>query len=337
MNYGIWNNKGGVGKSFLSFTLALEHAHNHPDKKIILADMCPQANLSEIVLGGNGKGNANLEKVLLTERDRKTIGGYFDERIASPHKATGNETSYLTSAHDYNEELPSNVYLLCGDPSLELQAQVINQIGSQTLPNEAWKNVHLWLRDLINACVRKLGDAEGITTFIDCNPSFSAYTELALVASDNLILPCSCDGSSARAINNVASLVYGAFNYQSEMGFFKRCRSFDIKLPLIHSVVLNRSTQYNKSASKAFAAMFDAIKKAASNFYDVKPECFVAGGPKFIDMPDNHSVAIVSSHLGKPLYAITPGKYCVHDVNPQINSDPLERYKDAITDFEKIL
>lgn len=336
MNYGIWNNKGGVGKSFLSFTLALEHAHTHPEKKIILADMCPQANLSEMILGGNGKGNANLEQLISTDGTRKTVGGYFDERIASPHRATGNETSYLIGAREYNEEIPSNVYLLCGDPSLELQAQVINQIGSQTLPESAWKNVHLWLRELINACARKLGGTEGVTTFIDCNPSFSAYTELALVASDNLILPCSCDGSSSRAINNVASLVYGS-RYQSDRGFFMMCRRFDIRLPLIHSVVLNRSTQYNKAASKAFAAMFDAIKRAVTDFHAERSDCFVSGGPKFIDMPDNHSVAIVSSHLGKPLYAITPGKYLVHDVTPQINPEPLERYKEAITGFERII
>ena len=332
MNYGIWNNKGGVGKSFLSFPLALEHAYNHPEKKIILADMCPQANLSEVLLGGNENGNENL-RIILSNKDRCTIGGYFNERIESPHKVTGNETNYLIQVSQYNAEIPTNVYLLCGDPSLELQAQVINQIGSQTLPENTWKNVHLWLRELINACARKLGDAEGVTTFIDCNPSFSAYTELALVASDNLILPCSCDGSSARAINNVASLVFGE-GYNPERGFFMMCKKFDIKLPLIHSIILNRSTQYNKGASQAFAAMFDAIKAVASTFHQNRPECFVSGGPKFIDMPDNHSVAIVSSYLGKPLYRITPGKYAVYDVTPQINSAPLERYTQAIAEIE---
>ena len=333
MNYGIWNNKGGVGKTFLSFTLAMEHAHRHPEKKIILADLCPQANLSEIVLGGNGTGNRNLESLLAAGNSRKTIGGYFDERIESPHRTTGNETSYLIHVCRSNEAIPQNVYLLCGDPSLELQAQVINQIGSQTLPDTAWKNVHLWLRDLINACSRTLGDAEGVMTFIDCNPSFSAYTELALVASDNLILPCSCDGSSARAINHVAGLVYGE-RYQSDRGFYKRCDEFRLKLPLIHSIVLNRSTQYNKEASKAFAAIFEAIKRVANTFYRHRTDCFVSGGPKFIDIPDSHSVAVVSSHLGKPLYAITPGKYEVHDVRPQINPEPLERYKKAIEEFE---
>lgn len=333
MNYGIWNNKGGVGKTFLSFTIALELANDHPRKKIILADMCPQANLSEIVLGGNGKGNANLEKILSSEQ-RKTIGGYFDERITSPHKLTGNETSYLITANDYNKEIPTNVYLLCGDPSLELQAQVINQIGSQTLPADAWKTVHFWLRDLLNACSRKLGDQEGVTVFIDCNPSFSAYTELAIVASDNLILPCSCDGSSSRAIKNVESLIYGATHSYEGKDFYGMCKKFDIHLPFINSVVLNRSTQYNRGASKAFAAMFDEIKRTVKNFYKNKSEFFVSGGPKFIDMPDNHSVAIVSSHLGTPLYSIKPGKYNVHDVNPQINPEPLERYKNAINEFK---
>ena len=73
MKYGIWNNKGGVGKTFLSFILGAEYAHTHPEKNVILVDMCPQANLSEIVLGGNGKGNKNLEKILAKGRKRLTI------------------------------------------------------------------------------------------------------------------------------------------------------------------------------------------------------------------------------------------------------------------------
>lgn len=64
MIYGVWNNKGGVGKTFLSFILGAEYAKLNKDKHVILVDMCPQANLSEIVLGGNGKGESNLEKIL---------------------------------------------------------------------------------------------------------------------------------------------------------------------------------------------------------------------------------------------------------------------------------
>src|SRR5271156_1645728 len=90
MRYAVWNNKGGVGKSFLSFILGTEVAHRNPDHHVILVDMCPQANLSEIVLGGNGLGAAKLQSLLIS-KDRRTVGGYFDSRIASPHKQTGSE------------------------------------------------------------------------------------------------------------------------------------------------------------------------------------------------------------------------------------------------------
>jgi hypothetical protein len=123
MRYAVWNNKGGVGKSFLTFVLGTEVAQRKPDEHVVLVDLCPQANLSEIVLGGNGKGADTLEKILANE-ERKTVGGYLDSRIASPHQATGHETEYLLSAQAYNRELPKNLWIIAGDPSLEIQAQV---------------------------------------------------------------------------------------------------------------------------------------------------------------------------------------------------------------------
>ena len=52
--YAVWNNKGGVGKSFLTFIMATEYAVSRPNEHIFVIDMCPQANVSEILLGGNG-------------------------------------------------------------------------------------------------------------------------------------------------------------------------------------------------------------------------------------------------------------------------------------------
>jgi len=339
MRYAIWNNKGGVGKSFLSFMLATELAKNSPDRKVILADMCPQANVSEMVLGGNSKGSAALGELLAAGADRRTVGGYFDARISSPHQTIGRETDYLLLAKDFNPNLPPNLYLIAGDPSLEIQAQVINQIGGQTLPEDAWKNVHSWLRDLIIACEAKLGN-KNVTTIIDCNPSFSAYTELAMIAAERLVVPCSCDGSSARAIDNIGALLYGKGPgaLHSSVGFSARAKKAGLNPPAIHSVLLNRSTQYNKKASKAFGAMFDAIKSRVTSLRKLSPEYFVSGDESlFHEIPDNHSVAIVCSHLGLPLYDVEPGKYQVHDENPQVNSEPLDRYKEHLQKFRNSL
>ena len=50
--YALWNNKGGVGKSYLTFQIAAEYAVTHPNKKVLVLDLCPQANSSSILLGG---------------------------------------------------------------------------------------------------------------------------------------------------------------------------------------------------------------------------------------------------------------------------------------------
>ena len=290
--------------------------------------------LSEIVLGGNGIGSDRLDKLI---KERKTIGGYFDSRINSPHSKTGKELDFLLDARLINENLPKGIYLIAGDPSLELQAQVINQISSQTLPVESWKNVHNWVSDLVDECVAKLG--VNTMVFVDCNPSFSAYTELSMVAADSLIVPCSSDGSSARVIDNVGSLLYGVMTVADygAANFSGKAKQFSIVLPDIHSVVLNRSTQYSKKASKAFGAMFDEIKRRVDALKTAVPDYFEDDGPYFEDVPDSHSVAIVCSHLGIPLYALKPGRYTVHDTEPQVNSEPLERYKGAVGTFIKTI
>jgi cellulose biosynthesis protein BcsQ len=329
MRYALWNNKGGVGKTFLSFVLATEIAHSR-GTPVLVVDMCPQANLSEIVLGGNGIGSDRLDDLI---RKRQTLGGYFDNRINSPHTKTGHEMDYLIDARVVNPHLPTRLFLLAGDPSLEIQAQVINQISGQTLPLESWRNVHRWLADIIEECSARLG-ADYITVFVDCNPSFSAYTELSMLATDALIIPCSSDGSSARAIDNVGSLLYGVATGKDygAAGFLARANNFGMTLPSVHSVVLNRSTQYNKKASKAFTAMFDEIKRRVEALRKKVPQYF-NNGTHFHDIPDSHSVAIVCSHDGIPLYQVTPGRYKVHDTEPQVNPEPLDRYKEAVKAF----
>ena len=39
--YALWNNKGGVGKSYLTFQVAAEYARTHRDQKVLVVDLCP--------------------------------------------------------------------------------------------------------------------------------------------------------------------------------------------------------------------------------------------------------------------------------------------------------
>ena len=74
-------------------------------RQLLVIDMCPQANLSELLLGGltnHGSGNLLARQ---GELPRATIGGYFQERLPSPpwrrslvHVVTQNQSSALWAA-----------------------------------------------------------------------------------------------------------------------------------------------------------------------------------------------------------------------------------------------
>jgi hypothetical protein len=48
--YVVWTNKGGVGKTTMTFQIAMEYARKNPQRRVLMIDMCPQANLSATAL-----------------------------------------------------------------------------------------------------------------------------------------------------------------------------------------------------------------------------------------------------------------------------------------------
>ena len=51
IKYAFWNNKGGTGKTSLAFQSICRYAEINPNKRVLAIDVCPQANLSELLLG----------------------------------------------------------------------------------------------------------------------------------------------------------------------------------------------------------------------------------------------------------------------------------------------
>ncbi|MEB0208888.1 ParA family protein, partial [Pseudomonas sp. CCC3.1] len=103
INYAVWNNKGGTGKTSLTFQAVTRFAEVNPNSRILVVDMCPQANLSELFLGGlsNDGSTKLLERQGLTPRC--SIGGYFDSRLPSPFSPPVFDAwDYITNPSDYN-------------------------------------------------------------------------------------------------------------------------------------------------------------------------------------------------------------------------------------------
>lgn len=128
--YAFWNNKGGTGKTTLCFQVLCQYASTHPDQKILVIDVCPQANLSELLLGGlTGAGSDNLMRIQAQSK-RATIGGYVQDKLPNPYSRLDIRFSdYVTSPNQYNQHIPNNISLVCGDPILELQANAVSTLA----------------------------------------------------------------------------------------------------------------------------------------------------------------------------------------------------------------
>ena len=159
--YVIWNNKGGVGKSTITFNLAARYAQQNPDRRVLVLDLCPQANVTMTFMGGGVQGERHLLE-LQTTSDK--IVGYIDERINAISGQQSRPRQYHIQVSRFNEHVPENLWLVPGDGNLELIAPAISYYANAQIPVNAWSIVHAWMGDLVDRITAESGDW---TVFID--------------------------------------------------------------------------------------------------------------------------------------------------------------------------
>lgn len=318
-SYIFWNNKGGTGKTSLAFQSICSHAHVNDDAKILVIDLCPQANLSELLLGGLvGKGSEHLSKIHNSNPKampsgqplRVSIGGYFQERLPSPYTVpTFDYNDFLCQPSQYNGDVPDNIRLLPGDALVELQSNVINTLANTQIPTtNTWLKVIDWVRDYI-----KITDSEFDYIFIDANPSFSIYTQIALAAVDRVILPVMADDSSRRAIENAFALIHG-INLPSpiyqQYNFAAQLVAAGRTPPKFHVIAKNRLTQYMGAAS-AYQAVLVSIDRMITKLMQQNPDVFTFTNLKdgVAEIRDFQTTGVVAFAFGMPFYMMSAGRY----------------------------
>lgn len=344
--YALWNNKGGVGKSYLTFQVAAEYARTHPNERVLVVDLCPQANSSSMLLGGIVQGEAAITH-LSGQTPARTISGYIADRIVSPYVNPRSGSNYVTRVATHNHYVPGNLHIVCGDEELEMQASQV-LLACNAGPSDAWRIVHTWIRDLIED-VRISWNQDSITVFVDCNPSFSVYTELAMSASDRLLIPFSADGSSKRAVRSVLSLVYGVLRAPGQMQsqFFINSQRWSMTRPLIYSYVGNRLTQMNSGSASAFRTVVNEIFAEVFRVWQANPALFHVH-PTGDSAPttrssfrrmfeeeinDANTASVVSGALGIPMCYLTAGSKTFAGRTVQVNQSQLDKQQPNIEDF----
>jgi len=338
MRYAFWNNKGGTGKTSLAFQAICRYAEKHPSKRVLVIDACPQANLSELFLGGltNHGGSELLKRQGLLPRC--TLGGYFQIRLPSPYKPPSFQAKdFITVPRQVNSAIPPNIQIVCGDPLLELQSNAINTLSNTQIPGtDTWVAVLDWIRDFLSLIEKDFDDL-----FVDCNPSFSVYTQIALASVDRLILPVMADDSSRRALRNALSLVYGLklpSEVYSAYAFNTKLTLAGRTLPKVHLIAKNRITQYMGPAS-AYAAVLSEIESDVNYLLVQAPNLFTfkKTSDGTCEIRDFQTTGVVAFAKGLPFSKLLAGKQDIGGHRVQVKEDYRKECMKSINDLVGML
>lgn len=270
--------------------------------------------------------------------------GYITDSIIKAD--TDDLTKYIVNIHEKNKNLPENLYLLSGDGNLELIAPLLSERADMpplSAMDKPWVDVHSIIKKLTE---KPINEKRTCTYFIDTNPSFSIYTQIAILAGDELLVPINADDSSIFAITGLFNLIWGTEAFHPVYGnytFASKVNKFDIERPKIALLLGNRFTQ-KIGAAHAFKALSnEAISKMYTE-YEKHPDRFVTISSTVKDqrefetkysseLRDFNSAGVVAANQGMPLSRMDTYVYEVYGETIQVSKEQRALCKKTIEEL----
>jgi cellulose biosynthesis protein BcsQ len=189
----IFNHKGGVGKTTLTYNIAAALANL--DKRVLLVDSDPQCNLTSYLLP---------EDVLddLLDSSDTDKGATIWSALAPIAEATGDIRPIKPQI------LPvANVFLIPGDIRLSEFESELNEFWAQSLQRKSkgFRGTTA-LSQLVNRAAHRL---EVDYVFYDCGPNIGPLNRVILLDCDYFIIPAACDLFSVRALKTLGRTLGG--------------------------------------------------------------------------------------------------------------------------------
>ncbi len=180
----FFNNKGGVGKTTLVYHLAW--MFSRMGKRVVVADLDPQANLTSMFLP-----EEKLEEIWSESRPNQSIMGALSPII----KGTGD------IAPAPFQKIRSNLWLIPGDLALaQFEAELSEAWGKCLEGREpAFRTTSAFYRAI--ACVAESAAADFV--LLDVGPNLGAINRAALICADWIILPLAPDLFSLQGLRNL--------------------------------------------------------------------------------------------------------------------------------------
>jgi len=318
-NYVVSNLRGGVGKSTLSFNLSFEMSKND---SLLVADLCPQCNLTEVYLRGSGP------KLTVYDALRpRLLGPAFGEPVK--------EVSVRVSKY-CDSFLNHECYFIPGDPEMfafpsPMYQQLQLASASPSRSEGVVRKLLLSLKDILDNEM-KIKDCN--KSLLDTSPFYSGGTHLSWCAADALIVPVRVDEHSIESLG----LTFRMLTDTSNDFVSWNERAGGLPIPKIAAVVMTMvgSKSQKKATPDAASCMYinralEIAEKYSSLFdYEDPSDAFVL-------LDDFLSSGRISGAKSIPISELNSGQFhTVQGSRLQVNSS-VERYKNQLRYLVSIL
>lgn len=256
-SYAVTNFRGGIGKSTLSFNLAWELSRK---KKLLLLDVCPQTNFTQLLLGeAISKGGPTIYDAFL--------------EMVMPGARHMKASDLVTSVPPYCTSFKKgeDVFVIPGSKELFLFPSLLYtqlSMAIQLPGNRGQENT----RAILTTIDSILGDVKKAFAYekvlIDTSPFFGGGTHLAWVAADALIMPTRVDQQSIDALRLTLSMLR-----DSNMDFLRLNKAGGIdKIPKVHAIVMTHcgwSRQKEFTPDRSTQAYLKVALELAKEYSDL--------------------------------------------------------------------
>lgn len=306
--------RGGIGKTTLAFNLAYEMSR---DDETLVLDVCPQRNLSELLLGEDLQAKGpDIYDALLTyvaPGFPPVTAGTLGMRISqSCNDFRGGKKSFAIKGSNSLFLFASSLYgALSGlnmiDPSKRKQAM---------------SNILYGLRDIVQREAKALGTTK---VLIDTSPFFGGATHLAWMAAEALIVPIRVDQSSLEAFELTLKMLD-----EKSMDFHRYATEAGLEnaAPKIHVVAMTHcgwSRTHSNTPDQSTQAFVQQVIGKMSK----KKHLFTSSNPldSIVLLDDFHSSGRISGAMRSPLATLEVGRFVtIEGKRLQVN-ESLTRYQ----------
>jgi cellulose biosynthesis protein BcsQ len=293
LDYGIYavsNLRGGIGKTSIAFNSAFELSKRH---SLLVADMCPQCNLTELVFR-KGFPKVNISSSLLP----RIMGSSFGEEK--------DDISYIIS--DEIKEFKENHRCLFvpGDPELFAFPSMLYQQLNMAFGRANTHAVSLLLHSLKSILKAQATFKKCEKILIDTSPFYAGGTHLAWAAADALIVPIRVDENSIYSFELLLKML--TLSGKDFVQWNNRAENMSVpKIAVVVMTMVGSSTSEPGLPDNASRVYIERALNLAEKYPHLFPDQNPSGA--FVLAEDFRGAGKISGALGIPLSKLEIGEF----------------------------